>query len=134
MKKILLVEDDLFIRDLYIRVLSQSGYGMSVAVNGEEGLQLALNKPDLILLDIMLPKVNGVEVLERLKEDKRTKDIPVVLVSNLGQRSIVKQALEIGARGYILKMSMTPYEIRDTVEKFLKDPTFKMGLDGLNLD
>src|SRR5438105_3880253 len=91
-KKLLLVEDELQISDLYQHILSQAGLKIIAAFDGEEGLKLAQTRPDLILLDIMLPKKNGMTVLHELKSNEQTKDIPVILLTNLGQADIIKTA------------------------------------------
>ena len=133
-KKILLVEDELFIRELYQRVLQQANFIVMTAVDGAEGLTLAQEKPDLILLDIMLPKINGIEVLKKLKEDPSLKDIPVVLITNLGEESIINEAFKIGAQGYIMKMRLTPYEIVNRVKEFLENPKHRMDVTTMGLD
>lgn len=134
MVKILLVEDELFVRELYERVLRQAGFEISSAVDGEEGLKLAQERPDLILLDIMLPKMNGINVLKSLKADEKTKSIPVLLLTNLGQESVIKEALRIGAKGYMMKMRLTPYEIVGHVKDFLQNPDHKIGPDQFDFD
>ncbi|MBI2021859.1 response regulator [Candidatus Daviesbacteria bacterium] len=128
-KQILLVEDELFIRELYERTLSQSGFTIITAVDGLEALELAKKKPDLILLDIMLPKVHGLDVLKKLKSDNETKNIPVVLITNLGQESIIKEAFNMGAQGYLMKSRVTPYEILEQVKNFLVNPSLKMDFE-----
>lgn len=133
-KVILLVEDELFVRELYQRVLTQSGYRVITAIDGIEALDKAMQQPDLILLDIMLPKLNGIEVLKKLKSDPNTKSIPIVLLTNLGQESVIVDAFQSGAQGYFMKMRLTPYQIIDKVERFIKDPDLKMDLNSLQLD
>lgn len=119
-KKILIIEDDLFIRELYERTLAQSGFEVVGAADGAEGLTLAKDKkPDLILLDIMLPKVHGIDVLKKLKAESQTKKIPVIILTNLGQENIVNQAFKIGAVSYLIKMHVSPYEIVNHVKNFL---------------
>lgn len=117
-KKILLIEDELFVIDLYDRILTQEGYQVLKASDGEQGLELAKQKPDLILLDIMMPKVNGLEILKRLKSEQDTKNIRVILLTNLGQETVIKQAFKLGAEGYLLKMRLTPYEVAAHVRDF----------------
>ncbi len=118
-KKILLIEDDKFIFDLYKRVLTQAGYEVMVAQDGEEGIKMAQNqKFDLILLDIMLPKKNGVEVLRDLKGNDLTKNIPVMVLSNLGQEDIIKDCLSLGAVGYLLKVEHLPQEVVGRINEF----------------
>ena len=117
-KSILLVEDDLFVRELYQRVLSEAGFKVITAENGTEGLKLAETKPDLILLDIMLPEMDGITVLSKLKRNAATSQIPVILLTNLGQENIIKKAFKMGAKGYLVKMHFSPYEIVNEVKNF----------------
>lgn len=119
--KILLVEDDFFLADIYQTKLSVENYDVLVGQDGMEGLTLAQeNVPDLILLDIMLPKMDGLEVLKKLKDDDRTKDIPVILLSNLGQEFVVKGGMNLGAVDYLLKSDLTPREVIEKIEHYLK--------------
>lgn len=133
-KKILLVEDDHFINQLYLRVLKQAGYNVILASDGAGGVSLADNSFNLILLDVMLPKIDGINVLKKLKENPLTKKIPVVLLTNLGQESVIKAAFKMGVQGYILKMSVTPYEMVERIQVFIKNPSFQMNLKELDLD
>ncbi|PIZ46983.1 response regulator [candidate division WWE3 bacterium CG_4_10_14_0_2_um_filter_41_14] len=111
-KHILLIEDDLFIRELYERTLTQDGFTVSTGIDGEEGGAKAISeKPDLILLDIMMPKKNGIDVLKDLKASNTTKNIPVFLLTNLGQESIIKEAFSMGAAGYLLKARLLPRDV-----------------------
>lgn len=131
-KKILLIEDDYFINQLYMRILKQVGYKMVLASDGAEGIKLADNSYDLILLDIMLPKMNGINVLKKLKENPNTKKIPVILLTNLGQESVIKAAFTIGAQGYLMKISMTPYEMVEKIKPFIINPSFQMDIKEVN--
>ncbi len=133
-KKILLVEDELFIRELYERALSQAGYDVITAVDGQQALEVAKKDLDLILLDIMLPKIHGIDVLKQLKKSDETKRIPVVMITNLGQESVINDAFKIGAQGYLIKMRLTPYEILNKVEEFLSNPNHKMDPTGIFYD
>lgn len=133
-KKILLIEDDHFINQLYLRVLKQAGFNTILASDGSEGISFADSSFNLILLDVMLPKIDGINVLRKLKENPSTKKVPVVLLTNLGQESVIKTAFKIGAQGYILKMSVTPYEMVEKIQQFIKDPSFQMDLKELDLD
>lgn len=133
-KKILLIEDDYLINQLYMRVLKQAGYKIVLASDGVEGVKLADNSYNLILLDIMLPKMHGINVLKKLKENPNTKKIPVVLLTNLGQESVIKAAFSIGAQGYLMKMNMTPYEMVKKIEPFIINPSFQMDIKNVNLD
>lgn len=131
---ILLIEDELFIRELYERALLSSGFNVISALDGEEGVTKAKTMPSLILLDIMLPKLNGIEALKILKNDPQTKNIPVVLLTNLGQESIIKNAFSIGAVGYLMKMRITPHELGEKIKPFLSDPNYKMDPNTLDLE
>ncbi len=118
---ILLVEDDLFVRDLYVRTLKRAGYNVEAAIDGEEGFnKLHEIHPDLVLLDIMLPKMNGIELLKKAKQDDAVKDIPIFLLTNLGQDTIIQDAFHIGAAGYILKARLLPQEVISYVNEFFE--------------
>jgi len=111
-KKILLVEDDVFLAGMYVTKLGMEGYEVKMADDGEKGLKLAKSEnPQLILLDIILPKMSGFDVLKDLKEDKSTKDIPVILLTNLGQREDVQKGLDLGAKDYLIKAHFMPSEV-----------------------
>ena len=133
--RILLIEDEIFIRDLYEHILSSAGIKVEVASDGQEGIEKA-KQPGiaLVLLDIMLPKLNGIEVLKRLKADQKTVYIPIVLLTNLGQADIVKLAFESGAQGYFLKVNINPEDLIKFVNDFFKNPNLKMDYNTLNLD
>lgn len=122
-KKILLIEDEFFIRDLYERYLTKNGYQVITAVDGQEGLDKALaNQVDLILLDIMMPKLTGIEVLERIKkEGSIAKDTPVYLLTNQVQESIIKEAFKLGAEGYLIKAQLLPKQIVEEIENIFKN-------------
>jgi DNA-binding response OmpR family regulator len=120
--KILIIEDDYFIRELYERQLKKRGYDVISAADGAEGLVKAAEvTPSLILLDIMLPKLNGLDLLGTLKAKPETKDIPVVLLTNLGQESVIKEGFKLGAKGYLIKSAYTPEQIMSEVESFLQE-------------
>ena len=117
-KKILIVEDDTFLVKMYLERLQDEGYKVAVASNGEEGLQKAeFDKPDLILLDMILPKMNGFDFLKEIKSKSDLKDIPVVILSNLGQDQDVKLGKELGAVDYLVK---TQHPLTGVVEKISK--------------
>ncbi len=102
--KILLIEDDTFFRGFYSTKLKEKGIEIDVAADGEEGLQkIAAFAPDLILLDIIMPKKDGFEVLETMKRDGLTEKIPVLVFSTLGQEKDVEKARMLGAKGYVNK-------------------------------
>lgn len=121
LKTVLLIEDDLFIREVYEHHLENAGFGVIGAGDGAEGLKLAMEKhPDIILLDIMLPKIHGIEVLRKLKADVDTKSIPVVMLTNLAQENVVEETIKIGAAGYLIKMRIAPHEIVDYIRDFFQ--------------
>jgi len=110
--KILLIEDDPFLLSMYNTKFELENFLVITADDGEQGLKLALKeKPDVILLDILLPKKDGFEVLEELKADKNMKDIPVILLTNLSQKSEVERGLSLGAVDYLIKAHFMPSEI-----------------------
>ena len=114
-KKILFIEDESALQKTFGEILKQGGYEMISALDGETGLRLAKSeKPDLILLDLILPKMHGFEVLKKLKEDKETKDIPVIVLTNLEKIEDVDKALELGATTYLVKAK---YSLEEIVEK-----------------
>ncbi len=139
-KRILLVEDETYIQDLYRYSLTGAGYEVTTAVDGIQAFEIAKQMMsasqviDLILLDIMLPKLNGIEVLKSLKSEPSTKAVPVVLISNLGAEDVIRQAFGLGATGYLLKANMTPFQIIDQVKKFIEDPNYKTNLQGIDFD
>lgn len=111
-KKILLVEDDEFLAELYATKLAIEGYEVFLANDGEKGVKMAKEKnPDLILLDIILPKMDGFEVLSKIKADQEIKAIPVILLTNLSQKDEVKRGLDLGAADYLIKAHFMPSEV-----------------------
>ena len=111
-KNILLVEDDEFLAELYGTKLGLDGYDVALASDGEKGLKMIKEKkPDLVLLDIILPKMDGFEVLKAVKADKLLKNIPIILLTNLSQKDEVKKGLELGAKDYLIKAHFMPSEV-----------------------
>jgi len=124
MKKILLVEDEKYISDMYKMKFAMSGYETIIAEDGERGWALAMSeKPDLILLDIMLPKLDGYEVLAKLKASEETKNIKVYLLSNLGQNGEVNKGFSGGADGFMVKADMTPSQLVKNVDEIFEGKT-----------
>ena len=120
MKTILFIEDESALQKTFGDVLEQEGYKMVSAMDGEEGLRLVkLEKPDLILLDLILPKVHGFEVLKQLKDDKETKDIPIIVLTNLEGTGDVEKALELGATTYLVKANYSLEEVLQKIKKAL---------------
>jgi DNA-binding response OmpR family regulator len=118
--KILLIEDDSFLASMYVTKLNLEGFEVNVAGDGEKGLEMVQDElPTLILLDIILPKMSGFDVLKDLKIDKRTKDIPVILLTNLGQREDVQKGLKLGAKDYLIKAHFMPSEVVEKIKKLI---------------
>jgi DNA-binding response OmpR family regulator len=121
MAKILIVEDDRFLRELIARKLRNEGYEVIEAVDGEEGLKkIKEEKPNLVLLDLILPGIDGFEVLARAKEDPNVASIPVIILSNLGQREEIEKGLKLGAIDYLVKAHFTPGEIIEKIKNILR--------------
>ena len=109
---ILLVEDDKFLRELLVRKLEAVGFKISTAVDGRDALKKVKEElPELVLLDLVLPGVDGFDILKEIKEDSSTSKIPVIILSNLGQREEVERGLKLGANDYLIKAHFTPDEI-----------------------
>ncbi len=115
MKTILFIEDESALQKAFEDILTGAGYELKSALDGEAGLRLAESeKPDLILLDITLPKLNGFEVLEKLKKNPETKEIPVIILTNLEKMEDVDKAIELGAMTYLVKAQ---YKLEEIIEK-----------------
>lgn len=120
MKKILFIEDESALQKTFGEILSQEGYEMIPALDGETGLEMAkTKKPDLILLDLILPKVHGFDVLKQLKEDPGTKGIPVIILTNLEGIGDVDKAIGLGATTYLVKAKYTLEEVLEKIKKAL---------------
>lgn len=121
MQTILIIEDDEFLRELISKKLSSVGFGILEAVNGEDGLAKAVEKePSLILLDLLLPVQDGFEILSKLKQNPKTSSIPIIVLSNLGQKEDVDKGMELGADDYLIKAQFTPEEIVTKVKEALE--------------
>lgn len=119
--RILLIEDDKFLRRACEVGLKKRGFAVATANEGEEGLQKAQAEHfDLILMDMLMPKLSGLEALEALKKDDRTRGIPVVMLSNSSLDTDMQRAMELGAAGYMVKASLSLQELGDHVLAFLK--------------
>lgn len=120
-KKIILVEDDKFLSEMYVVKLTESGFEVDVAADGEEGLnKIKEQKPDLVLLDIVLPKMDGFEVLRNIKNEPSLKNVSVIALTNLGQKEEVEKGLKLGADDYIIKAHFTPTEVVAKAKKVLE--------------
>lgn len=119
--RILLVEDDAFLAGMYVTKLTMEHFEVELANDGATGLAKAEELvPDLILLDVLLPKMNGFDVLKRIKEQPALKDIPVILLTNLGQKSDVTQGLDLGAADYLIKAHFMPSEVVEKIKRYLQ--------------
>lgn len=122
MKTILFIEDEAVLQKTFSEILTQEGYEIISALDGELGLQLAkTKKPDLVILDLILPKINGFDVLKELKSDESTKDIPVIILTNLEGMEDVEKCIELGAKTYLIKTQYTLEEIIKKIEKSFQD-------------
>lgn len=120
-QKILIVEDDGFLASIYAQKLEVEGFDVAFATNGEDGLKLAeKDHPALILLDLLMPKMDGFEFLEKAKADAGLKSIPVLVLTNLGQREDVERCLKLGAAGYVIKAHSLPQETVKRVKEILE--------------
>lgn len=118
---ILVIEDDKFLRELIVQKLIKENYQVSEAVDGEQGIKkIKEEKPDLVLLDLILPGIDGFEVLSKMREDSNVSSIPVIILSNLGQKEDVERGLKLGAIDYLIKAHFTPGEIIEKIKNVLK--------------
>lgn len=119
-KKLMLVEDEDSIRDLYKRQLEIAGFAVDAFSNGQTALvAVSQGVYDLILLDIMLPDVNGLQILKEVKGNDKTKGTPVLMLTNLGQDITIKEGFTLGAEGYLIKASYTPDQIIEEINNIL---------------
>ncbi len=120
-QKILIIEDDKFLRELIVQKLNKEGFNVSEAIDGEEGIKKTKEeKPDLVLLDLILPGIDGFEVLSQMKKDSSLSSIPVIILSNLGQKEDIEKGLKLGAVDYLIKAHFTPGEIIEKIKVALK--------------
>ncbi|MDD2752679.1 MAG: response regulator transcription factor [Candidatus Omnitrophica bacterium] len=118
-KRVLLIEDDQDLATLVKAFLAHSGFLVSLAYDGKEGLEKSQDKPDVIILDLMLPKIDGVEVLKRLKYDPKTVMIPVIILTARGESEMIFETMEAGSFDYIIK-PFDNKELLDAVNRALK--------------
>jgi DNA-binding response OmpR family regulator len=119
--KILLIEDDPFLSEIYTTKLQEAGFDIEVFSDSVVGLAKAKEThPELILLDIVIPNMDGFEVLRAMKEDPEIKDIPVIILSNLGEEENVRKGLMLGAEAYFIKAHYTPTEVVTRVQEILQ--------------
>lgn len=118
--KILIIEDDTFLSSMYATKFEIEGFRVITALDGESGIRSAKDElPDIILLDIMLPQMNGFDVLRTLKKDDALKKIPIVLLTNMGQKDDIEQGLNLGADDYMIKAHFMPSEVVGKIRKIL---------------
>jgi len=118
-KKILCIEDEHFISELYVRALTKAGYDVTVEVDGQRGLDLAqTNKFDIILLDLMIPTITGIDVLRHLRNPQETRNLKakIVITTNLEQRDDIRADIESQADGYVVKAEITPHELVELLD------------------
>jgi CheY-like chemotaxis protein len=120
-EKILLIEDDPFLHQMYLDTLTNAGYKVVSAKDGVEGLNLIKNNTDanLILLDLMLPKINGIDILREIKKEESTKYLSVIVLTNLSEDQTIKEALQLGANAYLVKVDYTPKQVIDMVKQYI---------------
>ncbi|MBW6432076.1 response regulator [Patescibacteria group bacterium] len=120
--KILIIEDDRYISKMYQLKLSLEDYDVQVAENGKQGVdKIKQFMPDIVLLDILMPELDGFEVLKIVKADPVTKEIPVLIMSNLGQEDHVEKGMKLGALGYIVKSQYTPSKVVEKIKSVLAE-------------
>lgn len=120
-RRILIVEDDIFIRDIYKVRFEQEGYEVNMAENGIAAME-KMNQgliPEIILLDIIMPGMDGVEVLKKLKENDQWKEIPIIMLTNISERDKVGEAMDLGVKDYLIKSHFTPSEVVQKVGALL---------------
>lgn len=119
-KKILIAEDDGFIAEVYHTKLSFAGYQVSIATDGVEALdKIKAEKPEIVLLDVMMPKMDGLEVLEKLRSMEEYKKLPVIILTNAGEKENIAKAMSLGATDYLIKAGFTPEEVVGKIKKYL---------------
>jgi CheY-like chemotaxis protein len=124
-KTILIIEDDAFFRTIISKEFESDGFNVIEAGDSTEAFKSLENtKPDLILLDILLPGMNGYEILEKIKADKKTADIPIIMLSNLGQKDEIEKAKNLGVEDFMIKVNFVPEEIVQRVREILNKKFF----------
>jgi len=119
--KVLIIEDDTYISDMYKIKFESENFETIIASDGIEGIKLLKKEtPDIILLDIVMPQVDGFSVLKMIKKDKNLEKVPVILLTNLSQKENIERGFELGANGYIIKAHFTPSEVVKKIKETLK--------------
>jgi DNA-binding response OmpR family regulator len=126
--RVLIVEDDTFLSGMYVTKLTMEHLDVSLASDGREALKAAKTlHPDIILLDLILPKMSGFDVLSEIRKDPALKMTPVILLTNLGEKSDVRRGLELGATDYLIKAHFLPSEVVTKIKRYLKLPADAIG-------
>jgi two-component system, OmpR family, alkaline phosphatase synthesis response regulator PhoP len=126
MKKLLIAEDDVFLANAYKAKLTKTGFEVGIATDGEELLAMINTfTPDAILLDLMMPKMDGFSVLEKLRKMDQYKSIPIIVATNLGQKEDIDRAMAMGASGYIVKSNLSLSDLVEKINTFLPSSTEK---------
>ena len=120
MAKVLIVEDDQFLSKMYGKKFQLAGYEVEIAMDGQEGLsKMRLTKPDIVLMDIMMPKLNGLDAIVQAKADALISNIPILVLTNLSNTDDATVAVKNGAVGYLIKSDFTPTQVVEKVKEFL---------------
>lgn len=120
MKSILLIEDDPFLIDIYVTKLGEAGFSVEVANDGQTALRnLEEKKPDMVILDIVLPKIDGWEILRKINSTPKLKDLKVIILSNLGQKEEVEKGINLGSIKYLIKAHYTPSEVVQEIKEII---------------
>lgn len=115
--KILLVEDDKFMSEIYQRKLSESGFKVKLVQDGAKAVESFLSfEPDLVLLDVMLPKKSGWDILKEIRQIDKNNESKIIMLTNLGEKEKIQQAIDIGADDYLVKSSLTPTELVEIIK------------------
>jgi len=121
---LLLVEDDMFVSDIYLTKLRKEGFQVESAIDGRDALKkMKTLVPDMVLLDLMMPYVDGMEVLEFMKQDKKLASVPVIVLTNLSEKENINRAMQLGADDYIIKSHFTPSEVLEKIQSLLNKKT-----------
>ena len=129
-KKILIIEDERSLGEMYKFKLEKEGYTVFLAPEGKSGIAIAKEKkPDLVLLDVIMPEMDGFEVLRIMRHDPETKDLRIFVFSNLGQEDEIERGLQEGADKYLIKANLTPGQLLSKIEESLKEPVKRKQAD-----
>lgn len=118
--KVLIIEDEEMLVNMYISKFEKEGYEIEKALNGREGLEKVKSyNPEIILLDVIMPEMDGFMVLKQLKSETSTKNIPVIMLTNLGQEEDIEKGEKLGVKDYLVKANLTPSQVVDKVKEVL---------------